>query len=264
MGSQINPCVVVSFSESCHNMIALVCKGYKLGVMWLGAPFPLQSSAGPHHLLIQEGRLSQYTSDFSMQSCISDPCFNFLPHQCSPYPTLSISAVTKAQLLILREVRRVKCWLSWGMCAKGWKDPAGSSASFFLPSTNGARAPCSLNNLSWAQFNSPPLLGGSGHMWSRQVSCLLSLRHQWSFSCATTVSSLTKVPHEICRWGVQAALHRLLRIWLLSTPPIGTATLSVWALFQCWDQRHLRVLCCSPMCVYLCVQPDPNRGNRWF
>lgn len=59
--------------------------------MWLGAPFPSHPSAGPHHLIIQEGRWSGCTSDFSMQSCISAPCSNFLPHQCSSYPALSVS-----------------------------------------------------------------------------------------------------------------------------------------------------------------------------
>lgn len=195
-----------------------------------------------------------------MQSCISDPCFNFLPHQCSPYPTVSISAVTKAQLLILRDVHWVKCWLSWGTCAKGWKDPAGSSASFFLPRTDGARTPALSTTLSWAQFNSPPLLGGSGRMWSRQVSCLLFLRLQWSFSCATTASSLTKAPHEICRWGVVDCLAQI-----ASHPSIRTVMLSAWALLPVLRSEAFRgALLQSYVCVPVCVQPDLRREKRWL
>lgn len=37
--SQINPCSVVSCSESCQNAVTLVFKGYKLGRDVTGSPF---------------------------------------------------------------------------------------------------------------------------------------------------------------------------------------------------------------------------------
>lgn len=269
MGSQINPCVVVSFSESCHNTIALVCKGYKLGVMWLGAPFPSQSSAGPHHLLIQEGHLSQLHLWFF-------PCSHaFLIHA-------STSCLINAALILpLASLQLLKhSCSSWEMYT-GWN--AGCLGAHVLRGgrtqlgallghsfTPGLMEPGHdlSTTLSWAQFNSPPLLGGSGHMWSRQVSCLLFLRHQWSFSCATTASSLTKAPHEICRWGVWAALCRLLHIWLFPTPPSEHAIcVSTSSSAEIWGIQggFAAVLCvCTCVCVCSLTFTEKRGGSNRF
>lgn len=48
--------------------------------------------------------------------------------------------------------------------------------------------------------------------------------------------------------GLWIALHRL-----LPTPPSEQSCYLRELFFQCWDQRHSGGLCCSPMCVYLCV-----------
>lgn len=71
-----------------------------------------------------------------------------------------------------------------------------------------------LHALSLAEFHSLPLLGESGHMCSRQVSCLLSSKHRWSFSCAATGSSLTTAPREVWIRGAgclaQIASHMII------------------------------------------------------
>lgn len=102
-------------------------QGSKLGRDVTGSSFPSHPSAGPLPLVIQEGHWCGYTSDFSMQSCISAPCFNFLPHQCSPCATLSIS------------VHESKHSSSLGVCAgemralgaEGQKEPS-TNALFLL------------------------------------------------------------------------------------------------------------------------------------
>lgn len=105
--SQIHPCSVLSCSESCQNSTAIVCKGYKLGRDATGSSFPIAAQCWTASPYCPKGHLSGYTSNFSMQSCISAPCFNFLPHQCSPYPALSISVALSEHSSSL------------GMCAGG-------------------------------------------------------------------------------------------------------------------------------------------------
>lgn len=216
MRSQTHPCSVLSCSESCQNSTAIVCKGYKLGRDATGSSFPIAAQCWTAPPYCPKGHLSGYTSDFSMQSCISAPCFNFLPHQCSPYPALCIPlwlypSTAHPWGCVLGER------LAWVLCVEGWKEPPRSA--LFLPSQGCLHQATVLSQplhaLSSAGFHSLPLLGESGHVCSRQVSCLPSWKHWWSFPCATTGSSLRLAPGTDC--SAQGYFH---------TFPTKTASLS--------------------------------------
>lgn len=142
----------------------------------------LQSSAGPHHLITQEV--------ICLTTPLIFPCSHaFLIHA-------STSCLINAALILLlaslqyylstaahRERCRLGKMLTFLGCfvLRGTRSQLEACASFLLPQHRWSQDALSntlLHTLSWSKFHSPSLLRESGHMCSRQVSCLLSLKHQ--------------------------------------------------------------------------------------
>lgn len=180
--------------------------------MRLGAPFPSQPSAGPHHLIVQR------------VTCLGTPpifpCSHaFLLHASTS--CLINAALIQPSASLWLYPSTAHPWgcvlgerLAWVLCVEGRKEPPRSALfQGCLHQATVLSEP--LHALSSAGFHSLPLLGESGHVCSRQVSCLPSWKHWWSFPCATTGSSLRLAPGTDC--SAQGYFH---------TFPTKTASLS--------------------------------------